>query len=218
MNLGVADYDGLQTQVSYRGNSKMLRRGQLHAVEGDQHHRAGRQRHRAEREQHRAARRRRARTEPARSAPSRGDHVQLPAAVQHHGRHRDAARVGASVQRRPPASTTTATARTTTARSSTARSSASRRSAAPARRTCRCSSRAASSSARPHDPAAAGGLQPLQPRQHPRPRADDLRRHRRRRTRRSASSSPSARRPTRIPAFANIDPPRMFQFQVRFSF
>ena len=23
MNLGVADYDGLQTQVSYRGNSKM---------------------------------------------------------------------------------------------------------------------------------------------------------------------------------------------------
>ena len=32
--------------------------------------------------------------------------------------------------------------------------------------------------ARPLDPAAAGGLQPLQPRQHPRPRADDLRRHR----------------------------------------
>ena len=52
MNLGVADYDGLQTQVSYRGNSRSLRRGQLHAVQGDQHHRAGRQRHRPEREQH----------------------------------------------------------------------------------------------------------------------------------------------------------------------
>ena len=43
------------------------------------------------------------------------------AAVQHHRRHADAVRVGAAVQRRPPASTTTATARTTTGRSSTAR-------------------------------------------------------------------------------------------------
>ena len=49
MNLGVADYDGLQTQISYRGNPKMYANAQLHAVEGDQHHRAGRQRHRAER-------------------------------------------------------------------------------------------------------------------------------------------------------------------------
>ena len=55
MNLGVADYDGLQTQISYRGNARIYRVGQLHAVEGDQHHRAGRQRHRAEREQHRRA-------------------------------------------------------------------------------------------------------------------------------------------------------------------
>ena len=46
MNLGVADYDGLQTQISYRGSTKMLGGAQLHAVEGDQHHRAGRQRHR----------------------------------------------------------------------------------------------------------------------------------------------------------------------------
>ena len=40
-----------------------------------------------------------ARTEPARSAASRGDHVQLRLAAQHHCRHRDAARVGTSVQR-----------------------------------------------------------------------------------------------------------------------
>ena len=46
-------------------------------------------------------------------------------------------------------------------------------------------------------PAAARGVQPVQPREHARARADDLRRHRRRRTRRSASSSPRARRPTR---------------------
>ena len=46
MNLGVADYDGLQTQVSYRGNSAHVCLGQLHAVQGDQHHRTGRQRHR----------------------------------------------------------------------------------------------------------------------------------------------------------------------------
>ena len=65
MNLGVADYDGLQTQVSYRGNAKLYAARQLHAVEGDQHHRAGRQRHRAERQQHRAARRRGARPERA---------------------------------------------------------------------------------------------------------------------------------------------------------
>ena len=52
-----------------------VRRGQLHAVQGDQHHRTGRQRHRAEREQHRAPGRGRTRTEPARSASSRGHHV-----------------------------------------------------------------------------------------------------------------------------------------------
>ena len=98
MNLGVADYDGLQTQVSYRGNSAYVCRAQLHAVQGDQHHRTGRQRHRPEREHHRAARRGRTRTERGRSASSRGDHVQLPVAVQHHGRHRDPARVRASVQ------------------------------------------------------------------------------------------------------------------------
>ena len=37
-----------------------------------------------------------------------------------------------------------------------------------------------------------------------------------RRIRRSASSSPSATTTNAIPAFANIDPPRMFQLQVRF--
>ena len=38
------------------------------------------------------------------------------------------------------------------------------------------------------------------------------------RTRRSASSSPSGTATNAIPAFANIDPPRMFQLQVRFIF
>ena len=145
MNLGVADYDGLQTQISYRGSPKIYAAVELHAVEGDQHHRAGRQRHRAERREHRAARRRGARTERGRSAPSRGHHGQLQAAVQHHRRHADAVRVGASVQRHRPASTTTATARTTTARSSTAtvhRQVGVPRHRHPGRR--RCSSRAAS--------------------------------------------------------------------------
>ena len=52
MNVGLADYDGLQTLLTYRGSPKILRVGQLHAVEGDQHLRAGWQRHRAEPEHH----------------------------------------------------------------------------------------------------------------------------------------------------------------------
>ena len=65
MNLGKADYDGLQTQVSYRGSPKCAGGAELHAVEGDEHHGAGRQRHRSERCEHRAPRRRGARTERA---------------------------------------------------------------------------------------------------------------------------------------------------------
>ena len=68
-----------------------------------------------------------------------------------------------------------------------------------------------------HDPAAARGLQPVQSRQHPRPRADDLRRH--------GTVNPTfgqlvavGTATNAIPALANIDPPRMFQFQVRFLF
>ena len=143
MNLGVADYDGLQTQISYRGNAKMYAdlsytlSKATNTTEPDGNGIG------AERRQHRAPRRRGARPEPARSAPSRGHHVHLPAAVQPHRRHRDAARVRAAVQRARRASTTTATARTTIGRSSTARSSASRRFAAPGRRTSRCSSRSA---------------------------------------------------------------------------
>jgi hypothetical protein len=76
-----------------------VRRAELHALEGHQHERTGRQRRGAEREQHRAARRDRARAQPARSTSSRGDHVQLHAALQHHGGDGDAAGVGASVQR-----------------------------------------------------------------------------------------------------------------------
>ena len=46
MNLGVADYNGLQTQVTLSRQRADVRVAQLHAVQGDQHHRAGRQRHR----------------------------------------------------------------------------------------------------------------------------------------------------------------------------
>ena len=78
MNLGDADYDGLQTRSAIAA-ARSVRVGQLHAVEGDQHHRAGRQRHRPERLQL-APRRGGARPERGRSAPSRRDHVsyQLP--------------------------------------------------------------------------------------------------------------------------------------------
>ncbi len=120
MNLGVADYDGLQTQVSYRGNRHMFAVGQLHALQSDQHHRARRQRHQPEREQHRAPGRGRTRAEPPRPASSRGHHVPLPVSVQHHGRHRDAVRVGASVQRHHRRRQQRRRRRTTIARSSTA--------------------------------------------------------------------------------------------------
>ena len=80
-NLGVADYDGLQTQISYRGNSRLYAALSYTLSKATNTTRAGRQRHRPEPEQHRAPRRGRARTEPARSAPSRGDHVQLPVAA-----------------------------------------------------------------------------------------------------------------------------------------
>ena len=151
MNLGTADYDGLQTQISYRGSSEAPGGAQLHALESDQHDRARRQRHRIERRQHRAPGRRGARAERRRSAASRGHHGQLRAAAQHHRRHADAIRVGAAVQRRRPASTTTATAPTTIGRSSTARciaKSAFRGTAHPGRR--RCSSRAGSRLADAH--------------------------------------------------------------------
>ena len=107
MNLGDADYDGLQTQVSYRGSAQVPGGPELHAVEGDQHHRARRQRHRPERREHRAPRRRGARPERGRSAASRRHHRQLQLPVQHHRRHADACsrRRGRSTPR--PASTTT---------------------------------------------------------------------------------------------------------------
>ena len=98
MNLGVADYDGLQTQVSYRGNAKMYANPQLYAVEGDEYDRAGRQRNRTERVAHLPARRRGARPERRRSAAPRGDFFLVPPAVQPDGRHRDTAGVGSSIQ------------------------------------------------------------------------------------------------------------------------
>jgi hypothetical protein len=38
MNLGVADYDGLQTQFIYRGSRRFFAQPQLHAFERHQHH------------------------------------------------------------------------------------------------------------------------------------------------------------------------------------
>ena len=100
MNLGVADYDGLQTQVSYRGNAKLYAAlsytlsKATNTTEPDGNGIGPNDANIArlgEEERGPSVRR---------SASSRGDHVQLPAAVQHHRRHGDAAGVGAAVQRR----------------------------------------------------------------------------------------------------------------------
>ena len=75
MNLGVADYDGLQTEVSYRGNSKIYAAVSYtlskatNTSEPDGNGIGPNQSNIV------AAWRRRTRTEPARPAPSRGDHV-----------------------------------------------------------------------------------------------------------------------------------------------
>ena len=219
MNLGVADYDGLQTQVSYRGNAKMYAAVSYtlskatNTTEPDGNGIGPNRRNIV------AARRRGARTERARSASSRGHHVQLPAAVQHHGRHGDAARVGASVQRhdrrrqqrrrreqRPARRQRRGHRQVGVPRHRRRRTSAlfveGRIKLQRAQRSC-CGWRASTSSITAN---ILGRAQTTYG-----DTGDG-------RTRRSASSSPSARRPTRIPAFANIDPPRMFQFQVRFIF
>ncbi len=154
-----------------------LRGDQLHAVERDQHQRARRQRHRAEPEHPVAAWRGRARAEPAGPAPPRGDHVHLPAAQEHHGRHGGAAGIVASVQRRH--------------RHRQQRRRREQRPAGRQRRRHRQVGvprhryagsgdvhRGTHQGWRPLNPAAAGGVQPVQPRQHPRPRPDDLRRSR----------------------------------------
>jgi hypothetical protein len=98
MNLGVADYDGLQTQISYRGNAKMFLQVSYTLSKATKHERAGRQWRRQQPGEHPAARRGGSRTERRRSATPGGDHVPLPAAVQHHGRHPHDVRVGASNQ------------------------------------------------------------------------------------------------------------------------
>ena len=53
MNLGEADYDGLQTQVSYRGNAKLFATVSYTLSKATNTTRAGRQRRRAERGEHR---------------------------------------------------------------------------------------------------------------------------------------------------------------------
>ena len=54
--------------------------------------------------------------------------------------------------------------------------------------------------------------------EHPRPRADDLRRHRRRSNPTFGQFVAAGTATNALPAFANIDPPRMFQFQIRYQF
>ena len=99
MNLGVADYDGLQTQVSYRGNPKMYAGVSYTLSKATNTSEPDGNGVGPNESEHRAPRRDRARTEPARSAASRGDHVHVSAAVQPHGRHRHAAGLGAAVHR-----------------------------------------------------------------------------------------------------------------------
>ena len=219
MNLGVADYDGLQTQISYRGNREDVRGAQLHAVQGDQHHRAGRQRHRAEREQHRRG--------SARRSADR-------ACVDQ--RHRAVITFTYQLPYNITAGTVTqlASARPFNA-DDRRRQQRRRREQRPAGRRRRghrqvgvprhrhagrrrCSSRAASSSAGRTILLRLEGFNLFN-------HGNILGRAQTiygdtgdGRTRRSASSSPSGTATNAIPAFANIDPPRMFQFQVRFMF
>jgi hypothetical protein len=208
MNLGVADYDGLQTQISYRGNAKMFAAlsytlsKATNTTEPDGNGIGPNESNIArlgEEERGPSVRR---------SAASRGDHVQLQLPY-----NITAGTVTQLASARPFNATTgidnngdganndrpvvdgavigkSAFRGTGTQDVSLFVEGASRR--------------------RARDPAAAGGLQPVQPRQHPRPRADDLRRH--------GDGEPDVRPGRRvgtatnaIPALANIDPPRMFQ-------
>ena len=217
MNLGdrrlrrAADADQLSRQP------EAARGAQLHAVEGDQHHRAGRQRHRAERREHRAPGRGGARPERRRSAASRGDHVQLQLAVQHHGRHRDAARVGAAVQRhdrhrqqrrrrqqRPAGRRRRGHRQVGVPRHGHAgrRRSSSRGASklARAQRSC-CGSRASTSSTTATS--WAGRRRPTATPRHANPTFGQL-----------VAVGDGDERACRV--LANIDPPRMFQFQVRY--
>ena len=177
MNLGTSDYDGLQTEFSYRGHSKVYAAVSYtlskatNTSEPDGNGIGPNQSTFS-------------RLGEEERGPSLLDQrhravitFTLPAAVQHDGRHGDAARVLAAVQRRHRR-----------------RQQWRWREQRPARRRRRRDRQVCVSRHRhagrlgvrrgtrqergPYDPAAAGGLQPLQSRQHPRPRADDLRRSR----------------------------------------
>ena len=215
MNLGVADYDGLQTQVSYRGNPKMYANVSYTLSKATNT------------------------TEPDGNgiAPNESNISQLGeeergpsvvdqrhravisfwyhAAAQPHGRHRDAAGVGAAVQlddrhrqqrrrrqQRSPGGRRRRIAQVGVSRHRDAGRLGVRRGASEARAD--------------RHPAAGGRLQPLQSREHPGPRADDLRRYRR--------INPTfgqvvavGTATNALPSLANIDPPRMLQLQVRFQ-
>ena len=99
MNLGVADYDGLQTELKVPPQRQVVRDGELYLVQGDEHDRARRQRHRPQRRQHRATRRGGARPQRRRPAPPGRPDVCLQPAAAPHGRDLHAVRLGAAVQR-----------------------------------------------------------------------------------------------------------------------
>ncbi|MFN8582472.1 MAG: hypothetical protein U0163_16040 [Gemmatimonadaceae bacterium] len=85
----------------------------------------------------------------------------------------------------------------------------------PGTRTCRCSSRNASR--RTRHPAAGRRVQRVQPHEHPRPRADgdgDTGTA----TVTFGQLAAVGTASTAPPSLANIDPPRMFQLQLRFQF
>ena len=179
MNLGDADYDGLQTQISYRGHARWYAAVSYTLSQGDQHQRARRQRHRTQRR-----RTSRGSAEETERGPSLLDQrhravitfsYQLPYNVT--AGTVTQLRLGASVQRRDRPRQQRRRANNDRPVVDGRSVLAARPSAVPGPRTCRSSSRGGSSA--PAGPScSARRLQPVQPRQHPRPRADDLRRHR----------------------------------------
>ena len=75
MNLGNADYDGLQTQVTYRGYSQLFASLELHTVKDNKHERAGWQRHQSEPEYYHDTWRAGTRPKRTRPASSCGAHT-----------------------------------------------------------------------------------------------------------------------------------------------
>ena len=178
-NLGVSDYDGLQTEFSYRGNAKIYA-GVSYTLSNATNT--------SEPDGNGIA--------PNQSILSRlGEEERGPSLLdqrhravitftyllpqEHHGRHGGAAGIVASVQRRHRHRQQR---RRREQRPAGRQRRRHRQVGVPRHRDAGSGDvhRGTHQGWRPLNPAAAGGVQPVQPRQHPRPRPDDLRRSRRR--------------------------------------